>query len=100
MIFWNKIGIFFILKMPERPKVCIIGCGPSGMSALYHFAKLPDEEMPDVVCYEKQKTWGGQWNPTWKTGNIGIGRGGGGGGQAPNNLSGGLGCLVGWLVWA
>ena len=77
MIFWNKIGIFFSLKMPERPKVCIIGCGPCGMSALYHFAKLPDEEMPDVVCYEKQNTWGGQWNPTWKTGNKGVGRGGG-----------------------
>lgn len=38
------------------------------MSALYHFAKMSDEEMPDMVCYEKQSTWGGQWNPTWKIG--------------------------------
>ncbi|WAR21668.1 GSOX3-like protein [Mya arenaria] len=46
--------------------VCVIGAGPSGMSTLYHFAKLP--EMPDVVCYEKQDTWGGLWNFTWRTG--------------------------------
>ena len=54
--------------MPQKPRVCIIGCGPSGMSALYHFAKMSDDKRPDVVCYEKQATWGGQWNPTWKIG--------------------------------
>ena len=60
--------IAFQEKMSEKPRVCIIGCGPSGMSALYHFSKLTDEERPDIVCFEKQKTWGGQWNPTWRTG--------------------------------
>jgi trimethylamine monooxygenase len=51
-------------------KVCIIGAGPSGMSALFQFAKL--DKMPDVVCYEKQSTWGGQWNFTWRTGKEAI----------------------------
>lgn len=54
--------------MSGKPRVCIIGCGPSGMSALYHFTKLPADIIPDILCYEKQKTWGGQWNPSWRTG--------------------------------
>ena len=48
-------------------RVCIIGAGPSGMSALSHFVRQRDE-MPEVVCFEKQSTWGGQWNRTWRTG--------------------------------
>ena len=49
-------------------RICIVGCGPSAMSALYHFTKLPEEVMPEIVCYEKQSTWGGMWNLTWRTG--------------------------------
>ncbi|XP_045198842.1 flavin-containing monooxygenase 3-like [Mercenaria mercenaria] len=47
-------------------RICVIGAGPSGMSTLFHFAKL--EPMPEVVCYEKQSTWGGLWNFSWRTG--------------------------------
>lgn len=25
-------------------------------------------EIPDIVCFEKQADWGGQWNFTWRTG--------------------------------
>ena len=56
--------------MSQKPRVCIIGCGPSGMSVLYHFSKLTQDTIPDIVCYEKQKTWGGQWNPSWRIGKI------------------------------
>ena len=56
--------------MSLQTRVCIIGCGPAGMSALYHFAKLPGKERPDIVCFEKQDKWGGQWNPTWRTGTM------------------------------
>ncbi|XP_053396202.1 uncharacterized protein LOC123553161 [Mercenaria mercenaria] len=52
--------------MEAKQKVCIIGAGPSGMSALYHFVQ--QDNIPDIVCYEKQSTWGGQWNLTWRTG--------------------------------
>lgn len=52
----------------KKKRVCIIGCGPAGMSTLYHFGKLPDDEIPEIVCYEKQSTWGGMWNVTWRTG--------------------------------
>ena len=49
-------------------RVCIIGCGPAGMAMLYQLGKLPDDEIPEIVCYEKQATWGGIWNVTWRTG--------------------------------
>ncbi|WAR08277.1 GSOX1-like protein [Mya arenaria] len=52
--------------MSQSMRVCVIGAGPAGMSTLYHFAKLP--KMQEVVCYEKQDTWGGLWNFTWRTG--------------------------------
>ena len=58
--------------MPQKKRVCIIGAGPSGMSAMYHFDKLKKQErvIPEVVCYEKQSNWGGLWNYNWRTGNI------------------------------
>jgi len=51
-------------------KVCIIGAGPSGLSALCWFAKMKKEGkvIPDIVCYEKQSGLGGLWNYTWRTG--------------------------------
>ena len=51
-------------------KVCIIGGGPSGLSVLCWFAKLKREGrvIPDLVCYEKQSSWGGLWNYSWRTG--------------------------------
>ena len=56
--------------MSEKTKkrVCVIGCGPAGMSLLLQLGKLPDDEIPDIVCYEKQDTPGGVWNITWRTG--------------------------------
>lgn len=38
------------------------------MSALYQFSKVPEEFRPEIVCYEKQADWCGQWNITWQTG--------------------------------
>ena len=52
----------------KEKRICLIGCGPSGMSFLHHIGKLPDGVRPEVVCYEKQSTWGGMWNVTWRTG--------------------------------
>ena len=54
----------------KEKRVCLIGCGPSGMSFLHHIGKLPDDVRPEVVCYEKQSTWGGMWNVTWRTGML------------------------------
>ena len=51
-----------------KKRVCVIGCGPSGMSMLLQLGKLSDDELPDIVCYEKQDTVGGMWNVTWRTG--------------------------------
>lgn len=53
---------------PKR-KVCVVGAGPSGMSVLYNFANIDTENEIEIVCYEKQTTWGGLWNFTWRTGN-------------------------------
>ena len=51
-----------------KSRVCIVGCGPSGISVLHRLGQLPDEEIPDIICYEKQPDWGVAWNTTWRTG--------------------------------
>nr|WP_193509399.1 NAD(P)/FAD-dependent oxidoreductase [Cryobacterium sp. BB736] len=53
-----------------RKRVAIIGAGPSGMAQLRAFesARKAGHEIPDIVCFEKQDDWGGQWNYTWRTG--------------------------------
>ncbi|GAA2376716.1 NAD(P)/FAD-dependent oxidoreductase [Gordonia cholesterolivorans] len=61
--------------MNSVKRVAIIGAGPSGMAALRAFksAEKSGSEIPEVVCYEKQDDWGGQWNFTWRTGTDGYG---------------------------
>ncbi len=51
-------------------RVAIIGAGPSGMAQLRAFeaAQAQGAEVPEIVCFEKQSDWGGQWNYTWMTG--------------------------------
>ena len=56
--------------MSQKKRVCIIGAGPSGLSTLYHFDKLKKEgtEIPEVVCFERQSSYGGLWNYSWRAG--------------------------------
>ncbi|MEO0327313.1 MAG: NAD(P)/FAD-dependent oxidoreductase [Pseudomonadota bacterium] len=51
-------------------RVAIIGAGPSGLAQLRAFqsAKNSGDEIPEIVCYEKQDDWGGLWKYTWRTG--------------------------------
>ena len=51
-------------------KVAIIGSGPCGLSIMraFNHAKIKGEEIPEIVCFEKQSDWGGLWNYTWRTG--------------------------------
>lgn len=51
-------------------RVAIIGAGPSGMAQLRAFQSGASQgiEIPEIVCFEKQADWGGQWNYTWQTG--------------------------------
>lgn len=51
-------------------RVAIIGAGPSGLAQLRAFqsAKSKGEDIPEIVCHEKQSDWGGLWNYTWRTG--------------------------------
>ncbi|WP_235735707.1 NAD(P)-binding domain-containing protein [Nocardioides alcanivorans] len=51
-------------------RVAIIGAGPSGMAQLRAFesARTAGRPVPEVVCFEKQADWGGQWNYSWRTG--------------------------------
>lgn len=53
-----------------RQRIAIIGAGPSGIAALRAFesAERAGEEIPEVVAYEKQDDWGGQWNYDWRSG--------------------------------
>lgn len=54
----------------SKKRVAIIGAGPSGLAQLRAFqsAQQNGEEIPEIVCYEKQSDWGGLWNYTWRTG--------------------------------
>ena len=54
----------------QTKRVAIIGAGPSGMAQLRAFesAARGGAEIPELVCFEKQADWGGQWNYTWRTG--------------------------------
>ncbi|MBL4813222.1 MAG: NAD(P)/FAD-dependent oxidoreductase [Rhodobacteraceae bacterium] len=51
-------------------RVAIIGAGPSGLAQLRAFqsAAAKGEDVPEIVCFEKQDNWGGLWNYTWRTG--------------------------------
>jgi len=53
-----------------KKRVAIIGAGPSGLAQLRAFqsAKANGEDIPEIVCFEKQSDWGGLWNYTWRTG--------------------------------
>jgi len=53
-----------------KKRVAIIGAGPSGMAQLRAFesAERNGHDVPEIVCFEKQSDWGGQWNYTWMTG--------------------------------
>ncbi|MCY4148831.1 MAG: NAD(P)/FAD-dependent oxidoreductase [Gammaproteobacteria bacterium] len=54
--------------MTER--VAVIGAGPSGLAQLRAFqsAKSKGQDIPEIVCFEKQQNWGGLWNYSWRTG--------------------------------
>lgn len=56
-------------------RVGIIGAGPSGMAQLRAFeaARAKGADMPEIICFEKQADWGGQWNYSWHTGMDGAG---------------------------
>lgn len=52
-------------------RIAIIGAGPSGMAQLRAFNAAQQQgaaENLEIVCFEKQSDWGGQWNYTWRTG--------------------------------
>ncbi len=54
-----------------KKKIAILGAGPSGLAQLRAFeaARLAGvENLPEIVCYEKQNAIGGMWNYTWRTG--------------------------------
>ena len=60
----------YLKMLSLKPRICVVGCGPSGMSVLYHYSRIPEAERPGIVCYEKQSTWLGLWNVTWRTGML------------------------------
>ena len=54
----------------QGKRVAILGAGPSGLAQLRAFeaAGKAGAELPEIVCYEKQRDLGGMWNYTWRTG--------------------------------
>lgn len=54
----------------SNQRIAIFGAGPSGIAALRAFesAQRAGATIPEIVCYEKQDDWGGQWNYSWRSG--------------------------------
>ncbi|WP_226064718.1 flavin-containing monooxygenase [Kaistella polysaccharea] len=54
----------------QNKRIGIIGAGPSGLAQIRAFEALKDqgENMPEIICFEKQSNWGGMWNYSWRTG--------------------------------
>ena len=55
----------------KNKKIAILGAGPSGLAQLRAFESARKEgvqDLPEIVCYEKQSDIGGLWNYTWRTG--------------------------------
>jgi len=54
----------------SKKRIAIIGAGPSGLAQMRAFqsAAKNGEDIPEIVCFEKQDEWGGLWNYTWRTG--------------------------------
>lgn len=53
-----------------KPRVLVIGAGPSGLSVNVAFKMAQDagQDIPEIVIYEKQDTILGLWNYNWRTG--------------------------------
>ena len=54
-----------------KKRIAILGAGPSGLAQLRAFEaakRAGVENIPEIVCYEKQNDIGGMWNYTWRTG--------------------------------
>ena len=53
-----------------QQRIAVIGAGPSGMAVLRAFeaAERAGAEVPEIVAFEKQDDWGGQWNFDWRSG--------------------------------
>jgi len=51
-----------------RQRIAIIGAGPSGCAVLNAFRHDNQLENFEIVCFEKQKSIGGQWNLDWRSG--------------------------------
>ncbi len=51
-------------------RIALIGAGPAGLAFLRSFAiaEAAGEKIPEIICFDKQSDWGGQWNMTWRTG--------------------------------
>ena len=54
----------------KKTRVAIIGGGPSGFAQLRAFQKASKaaENIPEIVCFDKQANWGGLCNYAWQTG--------------------------------
>ena len=58
-----------------KRRVAIIGAGPCGLSQLHAFVSLDSAEFAEIelICFEKQSSWGGQWNDAGTTSNFTYG---------------------------
>lgn len=58
------------MEMEQVKRIAIIGAGPSGIFLMRSFVNSLSNgtKIPEIVCFEKQKESGGQWNMNWRLG--------------------------------
>lgn len=54
----------------SNKRVAVIGAGPSGLAQLRAFQSEASKgnDIPEIVCFERQHDWGGLWLYSWRTG--------------------------------
>jgi len=70
VLFLCRKNLYKLLNFMNDKRIGIIGAGPSGLAQIRAFEALKNqgEDIPEIICFEKQDNWGGMWNYTWRTG--------------------------------
>ncbi|CAF1057644.1 unnamed protein product [Adineta ricciae] len=57
----------------NRKRIAIIGAGPCGLSQLLAFKQAEQDQLVELICFERQAEWGGLWQYTALTGTDSCG---------------------------
>ncbi|CAF0756426.1 unnamed protein product [Adineta steineri] len=62
-----------MVHLSIKKTIAIIGAGPCGLSQLLAFKQAEQDQLVELVCFERQAEWGGLWQYTALTGTDSCG---------------------------